>query len=91
MKNSLAFGLTVASVLMASQTHAFENETLMRFNGQPNNLPVYPWAAGLGTMTVNPAGAGGFSVPADHSQFMTTPGSSGITTVFTPSSTAVPI
>lgn len=89
LKNSLAFGFAFVSALIAGQAHAVENETLMLFNGQPNNLPLYTSATGLGTMAVNPPGAPTFSVPADHSAIMTQPGS-GITTVFTPSATAVP-
>lgn len=89
MKTSLAFGLAAASVFMATQSHAVENEALMLFNGQANNLPLYTSSTGLGTMAVTPPGAGGFSVPPDHSSVTTTPGL-GVTTVFTPSSTAVP-
>ena len=88
-KKSLTFGSAVVSILMFTQAHAVENETLMQFNGQANNLPLYTSATGLGTMAVSPPGAGNFSVPADHSAIMTLPGN-GITTVFTPSSTAVP-
>lgn len=88
-KKSLTFGSAVVSILMVTQAHAVENETLMQFNGQANNLPLYTSATGLGTMAVSPPGAGNFSVPADHSAIMTMPGN-GITTVFTPSSTAVP-
>ncbi|TDS83633.1 putative secreted protein (IPTL-CTERM system target) [Comamonas sp. JUb58] len=40
-------------------------------------------------MSVSPPGGGGFSVPAGHTAFVTSPGG-GVTTVFTPSSTAVP-
>lgn len=90
MKTSLALGLAVASAFVASQSYAIENDTLMLFNGQPNNLPLYTSTTGLGTMAVFPPGSGGFTVPGDHSSTMTLPGTSGITTVFTPSSTAVP-
>ncbi len=74
---------------MVTHAHAVENETLMQFYGQAYNLPLYTSATGLGTMAVSPPDPGNFSVPVDHSAVMTLPGN-GITTVFTPSSTAVP-
>lgn len=82
-------GLALASAAVANYSHAVENEVIMDFAGQPNNLSLYTSANGLGTMSVSPAGGGGFSAPAGHTAFVTVPGS-GITTVFTPSSTAVP-
>ena len=89
MKKLRWLGFALASAAVANYSHAVENEVIMDFAGQPNNLPLYTSASGLGTMSVSPAGGGGFSVPAGHTAFVTSPGS-GITTVFTPSSTAVP-
>ncbi|MCS4292726.1 putative repeat protein (TIGR01451 family) [Comamonas sp. BIGb0152] len=89
-KQSLSLGLATAMLIAAGPSFAVENEVIMDFAGQANNLPLYTSATGLGTMTVSPPGVGGFSVPSGHTAFVTTPGAGGITTVFTPSSTAVP-
>lgn len=88
LKKSASLGLAIASALLMGHSYAAENEVLLNFNGQANTEPSY--TSSKGTMTVNPPGVGNFSVTtADHTMTINMPGG-GVTTVITPSASAVP-
>lgn len=94
LKNSLAFGLSIASLFIASHAHAVENSRIVQFNGQaiPAPAPSVSLSSADGSMTIAPMVANnGLNFPGNATYGLNAPGfPNGTTLTITPATSAVP-